>query len=108
MSEPPIEVSAEGVEPKPRKTGHRASDLAIGLAALLISLTSLAVAIHHGKTQERLVAAIAWPYLTCITTNGGFGEEPGRIVLAIEGAKAPETRAGRIASSVERLRDGRT
>ena len=50
MSEPPIEVSAEGVEPKPRKTGHRASDLAIGLAALLISLISLAVAIRHGKT----------------------------------------------------------
>ena len=44
------------------------------------------MAIHHGKTQERLVAANAWPYLTCITTNGGFGEEPGRIVLAIENA----------------------
>ena len=32
------------------------------------------------------MAANSWPYLTCITTNGGFGEEPGRIVLAIESA----------------------
>ena len=32
------------------------------------------------------MAANSWPYLTCITTNGGFGEEPGRIVLAIENA----------------------
>lgn len=44
------------------------------------------MAIHHGKTQERLVAANSWPYLNYITTNGGFGEEPGRIVLAIENA----------------------
>lgn len=86
MSEPPVEVNAEGVEAKPRKVGHRWADLAIALSAIAISLVSLTVAVHHGQIQERLVAANSWPYLTYITSNGGLGEERGRIVLAIENA----------------------
>lgn len=63
MSEPPVNVSAEGVHAEPRKVGHRALDFSIALSAIVISLISLAVAIHHGRVQERLVAANSWPFL---------------------------------------------
>jgi hypothetical protein len=63
MSEPPVNVHAEGVHPEPRKTGHRLVDFSIALSAIVISLISLAVAVHHGRVQERLVAANSWPFL---------------------------------------------
>jgi hypothetical protein len=61
--EPPVQISTEGVHPEPRKTGHRLADFSIALAAIVISLISLGVGIHHGKVQERLVAANSWPFL---------------------------------------------
>lgn len=48
---------------EPRKTGHRLVDFSIALSAIVISLISLTVAIHHGRVQERLVAANSWPFL---------------------------------------------
>jgi hypothetical protein len=57
VTETPVNVHAEGVHPEPRKTGHRAIDFSIAASAIVISLISLAVAIHHGRVQERLVAA---------------------------------------------------
>jgi hypothetical protein len=61
--EPPVNVHAEGVHPEPRKTGHRTVDFSIAASAIVISLISLGVAIHHGRVQERLVAANSWPFL---------------------------------------------
>jgi hypothetical protein len=63
MNDPPVNVHAEGVHPEPRKTGHRLVDFSIALSAIVISLISLAVGIHHGRVQERLVAANSWPFL---------------------------------------------
>lgn len=68
MSELPVNVHAEGVHPEPRKTGHRLVDFSIALSAIVISLISLAVAIHHGRVQERLVAANSWPFLVWNTS----------------------------------------
>jgi hypothetical protein len=68
-AEPPVHISAEGVHPEPRKTGHRLADFSIALAAIVISLISLAVGIHHGKVQERLVAANSWPFLRWDSSN---------------------------------------
>jgi hypothetical protein len=62
-AEPPVSISTEGVHPEPRKTGHRLVDFSIALSAIVISLISLAVGIHHGRVQERLVAANSWPFL---------------------------------------------
>ena len=63
-AEPPVSISTEGVHPEPRKTGHRLVDFSIALSAIVISLISLAVGIHHGRVQERLVAATSWPFLS--------------------------------------------
>src|SRR5690349_24634757 len=63
MSEPPVNTGADEVHAEPRKTGHHFLDLTIAFAAILISLISLAVAIHHGHVQQRLVAASSWPFL---------------------------------------------
>lgn len=63
MSEPPVEVSAEGVHPHAHPTGHRWFDLAVAISAIAISLISLFVAIEHGQVERQLVAANSWPYL---------------------------------------------
>ena len=74
MSEPPVTTEAEGVRAEPRKTGHRLMDISIALSAILISVISLTVAIHHGRVQERLVAANSWPFLTARTSNDFGGD----------------------------------
>jgi hypothetical protein len=63
MSEPPVNTGADDVHAEPRKTGHHFLDLTIAFSAILISLISLGVAIHHGHVQQRLVAANSWPFL---------------------------------------------
>src|SRR5688572_16303230 len=70
---PPANTGAEGVHAEPKRTGHRLLDLSIAVSAILISLTSLAIAIHHGRVQQKLVAANSWPFLTALTSND-FGE----------------------------------
>lgn len=42
-------------------TGHRWFDYAIGATALLVSVVSLYVALHHGRTMEKLVQANSFP-----------------------------------------------
>lgn len=69
MAEPPVTVEAEGVRPEVRKTGHKWLDFIVAGSAILISLVSLSVAIHHGEVQERLVAANSWPFLQATTAN---------------------------------------
>lgn len=76
----PVTASAEGVHAEPRRTGHRLLDLSIAISAILISLSSLAIAIHHGRVQQKLVAANSWPFLTWTTSND-FGE--GRQTFAL-------------------------
>ena len=69
----PVNTGAEGVHAEPKRTGHRLLDLSIAVSAILISLTSLAIAIHHGRVQQELVAANSWPFLAALTSND-FGE----------------------------------
>ncbi|WP_266172018.1 hypothetical protein [Dyella subtropica] len=64
--------------PEPHKTGHHKIDLIIGGSALFLSLVSLAVAVLHGHTMERmananaqLVQANSWPFLQQGTSNVG-------------------------------------
>jgi hypothetical protein len=51
------------------KTGHSKLDLIFASLAVVLSLVSVMVALHHGKTMERLVEANTWPNLSYDTGN---------------------------------------
>jgi len=51
------------------KTGHSKLDLIFASLAVVLSLVSVVVALHHGKTMERLVQANTWPNLSYSTGN---------------------------------------
>jgi hypothetical protein len=56
--------------PEIRKTGHRLADLAVAFSALFVSLCSLGIALHHGRTMQRLVEANSRPFIQITTSNG--------------------------------------
>jgi hypothetical protein len=62
--------------PHTHKTGHRLIDWAVPLSALAVSVISLIIGIHHGRTMAemakanaRLVQANSWPLLQYVTGN---------------------------------------
>lgn len=57
------------VEGHVRHTGHRRLDTVLGLAAIVMSATSVGVALHHGRIMEKLVEANTWPVLTFDSSN---------------------------------------
>src|SRR3954470_7856250 len=74
------------------KTGHRLLDLAVPVSALLISVVSLVIGIHHGRTMQemaqanaRLVQANSWPLLQYTTGNANDKDQP-EITLKVENA----------------------
>jgi len=69
--------------PHAHKTGHRLLDLAVPVSALLISVISLIIGIHHGRTMQemaqansRLVQANSWPLLQYATGNANDNGDP--------------------------------
>lgn len=53
-------------------------------AALLVSGISLYVAVHHGETMEKMVAAASWPNLEANVTVGDQGRpETARLGIAV-------------------------
>jgi hypothetical protein len=63
---------------EPRKSGHRVFDIAITVCILLVSVSSLIIALVHSHTLERmadanarLVEANSWPFLGYGTGNAG-------------------------------------
>lgn len=84
-AEPPVSAGAEGVHAVPRKTGLRLLDLSVALSAIVISLISLSIGIHHGHVQEQLVAANSWPFLRWEHSND-FDERGQRFTIYITNA----------------------
>jgi hypothetical protein len=76
---PPVNTGAEGVHAEPKRTGHRLLDLSIAVSAILISLTSLAIAIHHGRVQQKLVATNSWPFAAYLSR---CGRNPRRLPMS--------------------------
>ena len=69
--------------PHGHRTGHRLLDLAVPVSALLISVISLIIGIHHGRTMQemaqansRLVQANSWPLLQYATGNANDSGDP--------------------------------
>lgn len=74
------------------RTGHRLLDLAVPVSALLISVVSLVIGIHHGRTMQemaqanaRLVQANSWLLLQFATGNANDSGQP-EISLKVENA----------------------
>jgi len=84
VHEPPARVTLEGVEPHPHKTGHRLFDLIVAGSAILISCISLFVAVEHGHTMQKLVAANSWPLLQFGSSNYDTDRQRLSIDMAIE------------------------
>lgn len=66
----------------PHHTGHRWLDLTLALCAMFVSVVSLIVAVRHGATMDRLVAANSWPFLAYGTDNLDAQGKP-RIALKL-------------------------
>ena len=63
-------IEAPEVEPHlHHKTGHSLTDKILGLTAIFLSGISVFIAVHHGHTMERLVAANTWPNISYSTGN---------------------------------------
>jgi hypothetical protein len=74
------------------RTGHRLLDLALPISALILSVISLVIGIHHGRTMQdmakenaRLVQANSWPLLQYTTGNTNDSGQP-EISMKIENA----------------------
>jgi hypothetical protein len=52
-----------------RKTGHRMADLTVAFSALFVSLCSIGIALHHGRTMQRLVEANSRPFVQITVSN---------------------------------------
>lgn len=79
VQEPPAQVAVDGIEPSARKTGHRVFDLIVAGSAILISCISLFVAIGHGNTMQKQVAAESWPLLQFESSN--VGDDDNRLSI---------------------------
>jgi hypothetical protein len=69
-------------------TGHRWFDFVMGGSALLISVISLYVAVHHGETMEKLVQANSFPSIEFgadVTDGGASGNPVFRLTLVNDG-----------------------
>ena len=64
------------------KTGHSHVDLILGSLAVLMSVVSIFIALHHGQTMEKLVEANSWPNISYTTGNEQAGA-PKTITLSL-------------------------
>ncbi len=63
-------LEAPEVEPHMHhKTGHSLADKILAVLAVFLSCVSVFIAVHHGRTMERLVAANSWPNISYTTGN---------------------------------------
>lgn len=72
MREPPLEIDADGVHARPRRTGHQWADLVLAVSA-----------IEHGRTEAEIVTASTWPFL--IFSAGGGPAHIESVVISMDG-----------------------
>jgi hypothetical protein len=72
-----MEEGSHGHAHRPHSSGFRWLDISLALSAFFVSLVSLFLAIHNGRTMERLVAANSYPNID-FSYGNGFDFEDGR------------------------------
>ncbi|MEF8762487.1 hypothetical protein, partial [Stenotrophomonas sp. A3_2] len=80
------------VEGHVRHTGHRRLDTVLGLAAVVMSATSVGIALHHGRIMEKLVAANTWPVLTFDSSNTDYTGKRHVVKLSLQNVGVGPTR----------------
>ncbi len=75
-------IEGPEIETHRHKTGHSHVDLILGSLAVLMSMVSIFIAVHHGQTMEKLVEANSWPNISYMTGNEMPGA-PRTITLSI-------------------------
>ena len=103
MSEPPVQTSVDEVHAHAHKTGHGWVDMAIAFSAITISVISLFVAVEHGKTEEKLVAANSWPFLVSRSSENGLVVGSRVLDLRLQNSGVGPARV----QSVKMMLDGR-
>jgi hypothetical protein len=68
-----MELDAE-VHSHRHKVGHRWIDMVLASTALLLSITSIIIAIQNESNMRRLVTANSWPYIALSQGNEKNGE----------------------------------
>jgi hypothetical protein len=78
-------LEAPEIEAHRHKTGHSHVDLILGSLAVVMSMVSVFIAVRHGETMERLVAANSWPNISYSTGNevGNAGSAVKSITLSL-------------------------
>jgi hypothetical protein len=81
---PPIDTGADGAQPNQRKSGHRQVDIVVSAAAILISLVSLGVGFLNARSEQRMVAASSWPFLTFSSSRNEIAGQAPLLALRID------------------------
>ena len=90
--------------PEVHRTGHAFTDRIVAGSAILISLCSLGLAIHHGHTMERLVEANSRPFLEFESSNADVradGTFLPELTLRLANPGAGAARIGRFAIALD-------
>jgi hypothetical protein len=86
MTLPPVHTGVDEVAAHPHHTGRPWLDMVVALSAIAISLISLVVAIEHGRTEEKLVAAASWPFVVANSTIDDVIGGSGSMSLVVSNA----------------------
>jgi hypothetical protein len=76
-------LEAPEIESHRHKTGHSVLDFILGGLAVFLSMVSIFIALHHGRTMERLVEANSWPNLNYFSGNLSDDETHPEIRLVL-------------------------
>ncbi len=70
-------------------TGTRWLDLVLAISAMLVSVVSLFVAIHHGDTMEKMVQADTWPYVDFGRSTATPENQPAAVLILSNNGVGP-------------------
>lgn len=70
-------------------TGTRWLDLVLAISAMIVSVVSLFVAIHHGETMEKMVEADTWPYVDFGRSTATPDNKPAAVLILTNNGVGP-------------------
>ena len=70
-------------------TGTKWLDVVLALSAMIVSVVSLFVAIHHGDTMEKMVQADTWPYVDFARSTATADNKPAAVLMLSNNGVGP-------------------